>query len=216
MTGIEALFGLPGRTAVVTGASSGLGDRFARVLHDAGATVVVTARRGDRLQQLARELGDRVVPVVADLTVVADRERVIATAIDATGRVDVLVNNAGIGDPAAAATETLERFEQMLEHGLVDEVRTLRARPDLHLDLPSMRCVGYRQVWEELDWQERRDKPALNMHLVREKGIAATRQLAKRQITWLRSMPQRQTIACDAPQEQATLVARALAVCRAI
>jgi tRNA dimethylallyltransferase len=47
----------------------------------------------------------------------------------------------------------------MLEHGLVDEVRTLRARPDLHLDLPSMRCVGYRQVWEELDWQERRDKP---------------------------------------------------------
>jgi len=115
VTGIEALFGLPGRTAVVTGASSGLGDRFARVLHDAGATVVVTARRGDRLQQLARELGDRVVPVVADLTVVADRERVIATAIDATGRVDVLVNNAGIGDPAAAATETLERFEQMLD-----------------------------------------------------------------------------------------------------
>ena len=54
------------------------------------------------------------------------------------------------------------------------------------------------------------------MPSLREKGIAATRQLAKRQITWLRSMPQRQTIACDAPQAQATLVARALAVCRAI
>lgn len=115
MSNLEALFGLRGRTAVVTGASSGLGDRFTRVLHDAGATVVVTARRGDRLEQLADELGDGVVPVVADLTVVADRERVIASALDATGRVDVLVNNAGIGDPAAAETETLERFEQMLD-----------------------------------------------------------------------------------------------------
>ena len=108
-----------------------------------------------------------------------------------------------------------QRFEQMLEHGLVDEVRTLRARPNLHLDLPSMRCVGYRQVWEELDWQERRDKPALNMHLVREKGIAATRQLAKRQITWLRSMPQRHPIDCQAPDAIVQLVQAAWGVVQA-
>lgn len=103
-----------------------------------------------------------------------------------------------------------QRFDAMLQAGLVDEVAGLRARGDLHPDLPSMRCVGYRQVWEELDWQQRRGG-ALNRHLLREKGIAATRQLAKRQITWLRSMPQRQVIACDAPDATAALVQAALA-----
>ena len=84
------------------------------------------------------------------------------------------------------------RFEQMLAQGFMDEVAALRARGDLHLDLPSVRCVGYRQAWEALDglW------PMAELH---DKGIFATRQLAKRQITWLRSMPQRQIVACDAP-----------------
>jgi tRNA dimethylallyltransferase len=83
------------------------------------------------------------------------------------------------------------RFDAMLAAGLVDEVRALRARGDLHPGLPSMRCVGYRQAWEALD---RGDLAPL-----RERGIAATRQLAKRQLTWLRSMPERQVIPCDAP-----------------
>jgi tRNA dimethylallyltransferase len=84
-----------------------------------------------------------------------------------------------------------QRFDAMLAEGLLDEVQGLRALPQLHADLPSMRCVGYRQAWEALDahWP-----PAE----LRERGIAATRQLAKRQLTWLRSMPQRQTVACDA------------------
>ncbi|WP_394790978.1 tRNA (adenosine(37)-N6)-dimethylallyltransferase MiaA [Rhodoferax sp.] len=84
------------------------------------------------------------------------------------------------------------RFDQMLAAGLLDEVVTLRARGDLYPDLPSMRCVGYRQAWEALDglWP---------MAELRDKGIYATRQLAKRQITWLRSMPQRHIVACDAP-----------------
>lgn len=73
-----------------------------------------------------------------------------------------------------------DRFDQMLAQGLIDEVAVLKARPDLHLGLPSMRAVGYRQVWEHLDGLY--DREAL-----REKGIAATRQLAKRQLTWLRS-----------------------------
>lgn len=98
-----------------------------------------------------------------------------------------------------------QRFDAMLDAGLVEEVAGLRARGDLHADLPSMRCVGYRQTWEEMDWQARRGGD-LNLHLLREKGIAATRQLAKRQITWLRSMPQRQVIACDAPEATAALV----------
>ena len=83
------------------------------------------------------------------------------------------------------------RFHQMLEDGLVDEVRALEARGDLDADMPSMRCVGYRQTWEALVEDDLSELP--------ERGIAATRQLAKRQITWLRGMPQRQVIACDAP-----------------
>jgi tRNA dimethylallyltransferase len=75
-----------------------------------------------------------------------------------------------------------QRFRQMLELGLVDEVRALRARGDLNLAMPSMRSVGYRQVWEYLDG-------ALTYETMVEKGITATRQLAKRQLTWLRKEP---------------------------
>jgi tRNA dimethylallyltransferase len=82
------------------------------------------------------------------------------------------------------------RFDAMLARGLLDEVRALRARGDLHTDLPSMRCVGYRQAWEALDAHHPMDE-------LRERGIVATRQLAKRQLTWLRSMPARRVIACD-------------------
>lgn len=100
-----------------------------------------------------------------------------------------------------------QRFDAMLAGGFIDEVKALRARGDLHPDLPSMRCVGYRQVWDELDFiaAQAPGRP-INMGLLRERGIAATRQLAKRQITWLRSMPQRHTIACDHPHAVAQLV----------
>jgi tRNA dimethylallyltransferase len=89
-----------------------------------------------------------------------------------------------------------QRFDAMLASGFLDEVIALRRRGDLHADLPSMRCVGYRQAWELLDAQA----PGADFPLtqLREKGIAATRQLAKRQLTWLRGMPQRRVIACDA------------------
>jgi tRNA dimethylallyltransferase len=83
-----------------------------------------------------------------------------------------------------------ERFEAMLAAHFLDEVQALRARGDLHAELPSMRCVGYRQAWEALDGQ-------WPMAQLRDRGVYATRQLAKRQITWLRSMAQRQIIACD-------------------
>ena len=93
-----------------------------------------------------------------------------------------------------------ERFDTMLEHGLVPEVQALRERGDLHADLPSMRCVGYRQIWEALDAIDTGMPSAAAMRLARERGIAASRQLAKRQLTWLRSMPQRQVVACDGAQ----------------
>jgi tRNA dimethylallyltransferase len=93
------------------------------------------------------------------------------------------------------------RFEQMLHQGLIEEVRQLRARGDLTLNSPSVRCVGYRQTWEMLDEvesQQRAIQPQ-DLQRLRDRGIAATRQLAKRQLTWLRSMPQRRRVASDSP-----------------
>ena len=90
-----------------------------------------------------------------------------------------------------------QRFDVMLQSGFEDEVRHLRARGDLHLDTPSIRCVGYRQMWEALDAVQDADLDKKTSFELREKGIAATRQLCKRQLTWLRSMHQRQVVACD-------------------
>jgi tRNA dimethylallyltransferase len=75
-----------------------------------------------------------------------------------------------------------DRFERMLREGLVEELLALRERHALHPDLPSMRCVGYRQAWRHLEGD-------YGMQALRDKGIAATRQLAKRQLTWLRGLP---------------------------
>lgn len=97
------------------------------------------------------------------------------------------------------------RYDAMLAGGLIAEVQALRARGDLSADLPSMRCVGYRQTWEALDTGE----PMASM---RERGIAATRQLAKRQMTWLRSMSQRQVVAAEADDATAQVVDRLMAV----
>ncbi len=111
-----------------------------------------------------------------------------------------------------------QRFDAMLAAGLLDEVQRLRARGDLHAELPSMRCVGYRQAWDYLEAHEARGLDgSFPLSELRERGIAATRQLAKRQITWLRSMPQRRVVACDAPDalQQVLQIARDWAATRA-
>lgn len=93
------------------------------------------------------------------------------------------------------------RLDDMERQGLVDEVRALRARGDLHAGLPAMRCVGYRQVWQALDRGELTASGTRNPAPTwRDTAVAATRQLAKRQLTWLRSMPQRRSVACDDPE----------------
>ena len=92
-----------------------------------------------------------------------------------------------------------QRFDQMLELGLMAEIQALYARGDLHPGLPSMRCVGYRQLWSVLEGK-------IDLKEAREQAISATRQLAKRQITWLRSLPTRQIIDACSPDATTQVV----------
>ena len=115
------LFRLDGRTVVVTGASSGLGEGFARALAGVGADLVLAARRGDRLEALAdtlRASGVKVDAVVADVSSPEDCARVAATAVESQGRIDVLVNNAGLGHVGGALKETPERFRRIVDVNL--------------------------------------------------------------------------------------------------
>ena len=113
-----APFRLDGRVAIVTGASSGLGARFARVLDAAGANVVLVARRLERLEALAEEL-DGALPVQCDLQQTDQLDDVFAKTMERYGRIDVLVNNAGMVDAEPAIDEPLDRFQDVIAVNLV-------------------------------------------------------------------------------------------------
>lgn len=95
-------------------------------------------------------------------------------------------------DRSALHSRIAQRFDAMLQAGFLDEVRALRQRGDLDPSLPSMRAVGYRQAWRHLEGHTTAAE-------FREQALAATRQLAKRQLTWLRVLPQRTVLDCLAP-----------------
>ena len=118
---VPDLFRLDGRVAIVTGASSGLGVAFARGLAEAGADVVLGARRVDRLEQtaeLVRAAGRRVVTVATDVASPEDCQALVDAAMSALGRVDVLVNNAGVGTAVPATRESPEEFRRVIEVNL--------------------------------------------------------------------------------------------------
>ena len=113
-----AKFRLDGRAAVVTGASSGLGERFARVLTSAGARVALVARRQDKLRELASQL-EGAVAVAADVSIPSEVDRLVEESLGALGRIDVLVNNAGVGDVSPAESQPLSDFVHTLDVNLV-------------------------------------------------------------------------------------------------
>jgi len=121
MSGIDELFGLNGRVAVVTGASSGLGVGFARALAQAGANLVLAARRADRLESLAaelREAGAEVLPVACDVTDPDQVEALKDACLERFGRADILVNNAGTTEIVPAENESEEAFLRVLNVNL--------------------------------------------------------------------------------------------------
>jgi len=114
-------FKLDGKVAVITGASSGLGAAFATGLAEAGADIAICARRADKLEQTRRDveaLGRRCVAVTADVSKPEDCTRVVEEAVAALGRVDVLVNNAGVGTAVPATRETPEQFRHVIDINL--------------------------------------------------------------------------------------------------
>lgn len=128
-----------------------------------------------------------------------------AQPVARTGLMDGALVSLEPADRAWLHERIARRFDAMLEQGFLDEVRALRARGDLSADLPSMRCVGYRQAWDTFDAAgDHPDDRALAG--LRERGIFATRQLAKRQLTWLRGMPGRQVFACDRNDAQRAVI----------
>jgi NAD(P)-dependent dehydrogenase (short-subunit alcohol dehydrogenase family) len=114
-------FSLDGKVAIVTGASSGLGVAFARGLAEAGADIVIGARRQDRLDEtrrLVEETGRRCLAVKTDVTRVEDCQALVAAAVETMGSVDVLINNAGVGTAVPALRETPEEFRQVVDINL--------------------------------------------------------------------------------------------------
>lgn len=115
------LFRLDGKVAIVTGASSGLGVEFARALAEAGADVALGARRLDRLEEtraIVTSLGRRAIAVETDVADPEACQRLVATTVAELGRVDVLVNNAGVGTAVPATHETPEQFRQVIDVNL--------------------------------------------------------------------------------------------------
>jgi NAD(P)-dependent dehydrogenase (short-subunit alcohol dehydrogenase family) len=136
----DASLRLKGEIALVTGASSGLGERFVRVLHSAGAFVIATARRGDRLNELAHSCGgDRIDTIAGDITDAQHREAVVARVRD-HGRLDVLVNNAGICDDSPIENQTLDELTHVIDVNLISVLDLCR------LTAPLLRAANSASV----------------------------------------------------------------------
>jgi NAD(P)-dependent dehydrogenase (short-subunit alcohol dehydrogenase family) len=142
----DARWRLDGRVALVTGASSGLGARFARVLHQAGANVLVTARRGDRLDALASECGERIGTMTGDITDARHRQA-LAERLQSHGQLDVLVNNAGISDEGPIEEQSLDELRQVIEVNLISVMDLCRLMAPLLFASPVASVINIASIF---------------------------------------------------------------------
>jgi NAD(P)-dependent dehydrogenase (short-subunit alcohol dehydrogenase family) len=139
-------WGLEGRVALVTGASAGLGDRFARVLHGAGAFVVATARRADRLDELASDLGDRIETIAGDITDSRHRHLLIER-LQTFGRLDVLVNNAGTCDDGPIEEQLLDDLQRVVDVNLISVLDMCRLAAPLLFKAPAPSVINVASIY---------------------------------------------------------------------
>ncbi len=137
---------LDGRVALVTGASAGLGARFARVLHTAGAHVIATARRADLLEELAQDCGNRIQTIAGDIGDPHHRQAVIEM-LRPHGQLDVLVNNAGICDDGPLEQQALDDLRRVVEVNLISVMDLCRLAADLLRAAPAASVINVASVY---------------------------------------------------------------------
>ncbi|MDR1008953.1 MAG: 3-oxoacyl-[acyl-carrier-protein] reductase [Rickettsiales bacterium] len=120
------MFDLSGKTALITGATGGIGEAIARTLHSLGAAVVITGRKADVLEKLAGELGGRVFAIPADLSIADEPARLIKESIEKAGRLDILVNNAGLTADTLMMRMKDEDFLRVIDVNLTASFRLMR------------------------------------------------------------------------------------------
>ena len=131
---MKDIFNLEGKTALITGASSGLGKHFAKTLSTAGASVILSARRIDNLEALKNEIGDKAFCIPLDVTSAESVEHLVKEIRNTTGSVDILVNNAGVSDPRRFKDLTEESWNYVLETNLNGAFRMAKAVTDIFLE----------------------------------------------------------------------------------
>jgi NAD(P)-dependent dehydrogenase (short-subunit alcohol dehydrogenase family) len=137
---------LDGHIALVTGASAGLGAQFVRVLHAAGASVVATARRGDHLDAVAEECGERIETIAGDITD-ADHRHALMRRLRSHGRLDVLVNNAGMCDDGPIEEQSLDDLLQVVDVNLISVLDVCRLAAPMLLAAPAASVINVASIY---------------------------------------------------------------------